>query len=408
MGKSLASSLKSAISQGRQGESSPPPSQQSTPDAPASQSQKAPALEQPGDRTEAKVEPPAKGAKPKKAAAEALKNPWEASIVDPDAPAAEGDNAESGEAPEASGEPAEQEFKSESQKLKWGELKKKATERDTFEKELTDLRAKLQEFEKNPKVPEKVQKELERLRQFEAAVAIEKTPDYQEAVTKPYQAQVNRIQEVAEYAQVDMNKLMDAANEVNTLRRAKAIRDVLSSSEVEMDEQAINIAVRAADTLHSEVYPKDAELRSKAQEIWHGFEGRQAVETAKQREARETAFKQASTEMFDTLKAKLAPLKIFEDGDLAQKVQSAVQADPSSEPMLAAYQAQAGVFVPVLVQQINDLRTQLAAAQKVLKARGASEPTAGDSSRQSFGPQAPKGPDQGRSLAESLRSIGAR
>ena len=182
----------------------------------------------------------------------------------------------------------------------------------------------------------------------------------------------------------------------------------MTASEADMGEQEINIAVRAADTLHSEIYPKDAELRSKAQEIQQSLRGRSEVETAKQREARETAFKQASTEMFDTLKAKLAPLKIFDEGDLAQKVQSAVQADPSSEPMLAAYQAQAGVFVPVLVQKINDLTSQLVAAQKVLKARGASEPTAGDSSRQSFGPQAPKGPDQGKSLAESLRSIGAR
>jgi hypothetical protein len=406
MGKSLASSLKSAISQGRQGESSSPPSRQSTPDAPASQSQKPPALEQPGDRTEAKVEPPAKGAKPKKAAAESLKNPWEASIVDPDAPSSEADPATDSQ--EAAGEPAEQEFKSESQKLKWGELKKKATERDTFEKELTDLRAKIQEFEKNPKVPEAIEQELAELRQFRAGYDIQNTPDYQEAVTKPYQAQVSRLQEVAEVANIPMDKLMDAVDEANTIKRARAIRDVLAASEAEMGEQEINIAVRAADTLHSEVYPKDAELRSKAQEIQQSLKGRSEVETAKQREARETAFKQASTEMFDTLKAKLAPLKIFEDGDLAQKVQSAVQADPSSEPMLAAYQAQAGVFVPVLVQQINDLRTQLAAAQKVLKARGASEPTAGDTSRQSFGPQAPKGPDQGRSLAESLRSIGAR
>jgi len=397
MGKSLASSLKSAISQ----RSEPAPAQ-AAPEAPSAKQQ----FDQPSDFTEAKIEAPAKESKPKKAAAP--KNPWEASIVDADAPSTEGDSAESSEATEASNEPSEQDFKSESQKLKWGELKKKATERDTFEKQLSDLQAKLQEFEKNPKVPEAIEQELAELRQFRAGYDIQNTPDYQEAVTKPYQAQVNRIQEVAEYAQVDMNKLMDAANETNTLRRAKAIRDVLSSSEVEMDEQAINIAVRAADTLHSDVYPKDVELRSKAQEIQQSLNGRREVESSKQREARETAFKQASTEMFDTLKAKLAPLKIFEDGDLAKKVQGAVQADPSSEPMLAAYQAQAGVFVPVLVQQINDLRTQLAAANKVLKARGASEPTAGDSSRQSFSPSSPNGPDRGKSLADSLRSIGAR
>jgi len=393
MGASLASSLKSAIQQAKN-PSQPAPEAQAQP-----QQQNKPALEQPGDKTEkASIEPPAKADKPKKAA---LKNPWDASVVDPES----SENAEAKQA-EGDGE-GDPEFKSEPQKLKWGELKKKATEYDTLQAKYAEMEQRMQEFEKNPKVPDAIEQELNDLRQFRAAYDIQNTPEYQEAVSRPYEAQVSRIQEVAEYASVDMQKLMEAANETNTLRRAKAIRDVLSSSEADIDEQAINIAVRAADTLHSEVYPKDLELRSKATEIQKSLKGRSEVESVKQREAREQAFKQASTEMYDTLKAKLAPLKIFEDGDVVKAVQSASLADPMENPMLAAYQAQAAAVTPVLVQQINDLRTQLSAMQKVLKARGVSESVAGDGSRQSF-ENKKEGPDNGRSLAESLKSMGVR
>ena len=401
MGKSLMSDLRSAISQAKSGQPAPEAKPQA---APARQEAAAkPALEQPGDHTEAKIEAPAKDAKPKKAATP--KNPWEASVVDPDASTESGE-ADSSEA-SAEGDAPEQEFKSESQKLKWGELKKKATEFDTLQKKYAEMEQRLQEFEKNPKLPSEIEQELNELRQFRAGYDIQNTPEYAEAVAKPYQAQVARIQEVADYAGVDINKLMDAANEPNTLRRAKAIRDVLAASEAEMGEQEISIAVRAADTLHSEVYPKDLELRSKATEIQQGLKGRSEIESAKQREAREQSFKQASTEMFDTLKAKLGPLKIFDDADVAKSVQGAALADPLENPMMAAYQAQAAAVTPILVQQINDLRTQLAAAQKVLKARGAAEATTGDTSRQSLDTPR-KGPDNGKSLADSLKSLGVR
>jgi hypothetical protein len=399
MGKSLMSDLRSAISQAKSGQPAPEAKPQA---APAKQEAAAkPALEQPGDRTEAKIEAPAKDAKPKKAAAP--KNPWEASVVDPDASSESGE----GDAPSSEGDTPEPEFKSESQKLKWGELKKKATEFDALQKKYAEMEQMMLDFEKKPKLPSEVEQELNELRQFRAGYDIQNTPEYAEAVAKPYQAQVSRIQEVADYAGVDINKLMDAANEPNTLRRAKAIRDVLASSEAEMGEQEISIAVRAADTLHSEVYPKDLELRSKATEIQQGLKGRSEIESAKQREAREQSFKQASTEMFDTLKAKLGPLKIFDDADVAKNVQGAALADPLENPMMAAYQAQAAAVTPILVQQINDLRTQLAAAQKVLKARGAAEATTGDTSRQSLDTPR-KGPDNGRSLADSLKSLGVR
>ena len=399
MGKSLAAQLKAAVSQAKSGQPS-----ESAPSTPQT-GQSKPALEQPGDRTEVKVEAPAKTEKPKKAAAP--KNPWEASVVDPEAPT-ESSAESDGDSPSSEGDSPEQEFKSESQKLKWGELKKKATEFDTLQKKYAEMEQRLQEFEKNPKVPEAIEQELNELRQFRAGYDIQNTPEYAEAVAKPYQTQVSRIQEVADYAGVDMSKLMDAANEPNTLRRAKAIRDVLSTSEADMDEQAINIAVRAADTLHSEVYPKDLELRNKAEEIQRGLKGRSEIESVKQREAREQAFKQASTEMFDTLKARLGPLKIFDDADAAKAVQGATLADPVENPMLAAFQAQAAAVTPMLVQQINDLRTQLAAAQKVLKARGAAEAGPGDSSRQSLDSKPKAGPDNGKSLAEGLKSLGVR
>lgn len=402
MGKSLMSDLRSAISQQKTGNAAPEAKPQA---APAKQEAAAkPALEQPGDHTEAKIEAPAKEAKPKKAAAP--KNPWdwEASVVDPDASAESGEGEASSEGEASTAEP---EFKSESQKFKWGELRKKAEEFDTLQKKYAEMEQRMQEFEKNPKLPSEIEQELNELRQFRAGYDIQNTPEYAEAVAKPYQAQAAKIQEVADYAGVDINKLMDAVNEPNTLRRAKAIRDVLAASEAEMGEQEISIAVRAADTLHSEVYPKDLELRSKATEIQQGLKGRSEIESAKQREAREQSFKQASTEMFDTLKARLGPLKIFDDADVVKNVQGATLADPMDNPMMAAYQAQSAAIAPVLVQHINDLRTQLAAAQKVLKARGAAEATTGDTSRQALDTPR-KGPDNGRSLMADLKSLGVR
>ena len=295
-----------------------------------------------------------------------------------------------------------EELKTPETKTKWKELKDKATELDKILPEYTALKDKIAKLEATPnKLAPEVESELNDLRQFKAAYAIEDTPEFHESVRQPYAKQEALISEVADYAGVDFEALLKATDEPNTLKRVQAIKKVLSASEIELDEQAVSIVANAANVMHESIYPKQAELRAKALEIQNAFKGKQELQTSHQKAEQETRLKESTNQMFTTLEAKLKPTGLFDNAELATKLREAKLENPAEAPLKAAYQAQAAVLLPAFITKYNELMGQLKEAKSALKARGGS--SAGPTDTSPIAKSTTNDYDGGTSLEDQIR-----
>lgn len=362
----------------------------------------------PGSQPEKAPEPAKPAAKPETSQPKKVeskpsesKNPFDLEVVSAEDPKPEIKPIE---------ENAPQELKPEAQ-TKWRELKSKATELDQIKPEYEALKAEVAKLKETPnKLPPEIESEMTELKRFKAAYDVENTPEYQDSVIQPYEKNMSRIAEVADFAGVPMERLEAALKEGNTLARARAIKVALESNldGPEISSEEIGIVVRAADELHANVFPKDRELRDKALEIQNSLKGQQETLTAKQQEAREQSLQTSASELYSVMEAKLKPMGIFNNQDLVESLKTARPADPSKEPMTAVGQAMSAKLVPVLVGEYNKLATQLKEARAALRARGEAGAGPGDGGRQTEIKKPSDEPDEGRSLLSGLSALTRR
>jgi hypothetical protein len=354
--------------------------------------------EKPQESTKKAANSPASDPKKAETKPAESKNPFDLDVVSTEEPKTEVKTVE---------ENAPQELKPEAQ-TKWKELKSKATELDQIKPEYEALKAEVAKLKETPnKLPPEIESEMTELKRFKAAYDVENTPEYQSSVLQPYEKNMGRIAEVADFAGVPMERLEAALKEGNTLARARAIKAALESNleGPEISSEEIGIVVRAADELHANVFPKDRELRDKALEIQNSLKGQQETLTAKQQEAREQTLQTSASELYSVMEAKLKPMGIFNNQDLVEALKMARPADPSKEPMTAVGQAMSAKLVPVLVGEYNKLATQLKEAKAALRARGEAGAGPGEGGRQSEVKKTSGEPDEGRSLLSGLSGL---
>lgn len=340
------SGLASAISETRRElDGSPPPQEKPTP-------------------AEKPVAKPA--ADPSKA-----KKPWDTKVEEPAAePEPEANPAEK---PAATEDAMPKGMKPEAQ-VRWKDLRKIEDEYKAIKPEYEKLKKELDEVRsKPPQAPPEVEAELNELRQFRAAHDVENTPEFQEAVVTPLQEQFDRLQNVADYAKIDYDALVKATDEINPLMRGKAIRNLLASSSEEVDEAVIQEAVDAAKALHP-LYKKGQELKDKALEIKNALTGKEKVQTEAQKAEQQRAYQKASQELHGTLAANFKATGLFDAPELSDAVLKAAQADVREDPQMAAYQAQAGVILPALMEKYQEQLNRNAELERIVKARGKANP----------------------------------
>ena len=384
-GKSLMDGLDSAISQFHANK----------------QQAAAPVVETPAPEVKADVVPA--DLAPEKDKPETLKdfdNPWEAEIKT--------DEEKKVEAETKKEEVPEPEFKVPAQKAKWGELRDKANELDKLKPEFESLKTKIAELEKaEPKLAPEVEAELQELRNFRSAYAIEETPEYQQAVTAPMVEVKNTLDQVAEYAGVEVQKLYDALDIGNPFQRASAIRKALVASENEVSEDAIQMAITATNEFHKNVVPKMNELKANAAEIQKSLQSQKQVQQEQMTQKQKAELASASTEMFSKLESNLKKIPgLFDDPKVGEAMKKAALANPSEKPMLAAYQAQVAAAMPYLIQTLNGLIQKNASLEKLAKSRSGAE--AGPAAANRQGPVQRDGPDGGKSIMDALTAVGIR
>jgi hypothetical protein len=292
-------------------------------------------------------------------------------------------------------------------KARWTELKKSQNELNKLKPEYEALKEEVEKLRATPeKVPEEVENELKELRQFRAAYKVEESPEFKQYVTEPWTEQVTAIQEVAEFAGIDVDALLKATDEPNTLRRAQAIKAALAESTEDVDSHAIEIVMRAADKLHKEVYPNQAQLKAQALEIQNAFKGKEELENSKKAQEIEQKFSASAEQMYTTLESKLKATGLFNNKELAERVKAAKPYDISEKPMEAAYQAQASALLPGFITKYNEVVSELKTVKAALAARGKAVASPSDNS------EAPKSTsseyDGGANLEDELRAVTRR
>lgn len=292
-------------------------------------------------------------------------------------------------------------------KARWTELKKSQNELNKLKPEYEALKEEVEKLRATPeKVPAEIESELNELRQFRAAYKVEESPEFKQYVTEPWNEQVTAIQEVAEFAGIDVDALLKATDEPNMLRRAQAIKAALAESVEEVDSHAIEIVMRAADKLHKEVYPNQAQLKAQALEIQNAFKGKEELEKSQKAQEIEQKFNSSAQEMYATLEAKLKATGLFNNKELAERVKAAKPYDVSEKPMEAAYQAQASALLPGFITKYNEVVAELKTVKASLAARGKAVASPSDSA------EAPKSTsneyDGGTNLEDELRAVTRR
>lgn len=370
--------------------------QEQTPATPAAEPSPAPTPEPKADEVPTDLAPE----KDKPETLKDFDNPWEAEIKTEEEKKAEAETKKE--------ELPEPEFKVPAQKAKWGELRNKAEELDKLKPEFEALKTKIAELEKaEPKLAPEVEAELQELRNFRSAYAIEETPEYQQAVTAPMVEVKNTLDQVAEYAGVDVQELYDALDIGNPFQRASAIRKALIASENEVGEDAIQMAITATNEFHKTVVPKMQELKANAAEIQKSLQSQKQVQQEQMTQKQKAELAAASTEIYSKLEANLKKIPgLFDDPKVGEAMKKAALANPSEKPMLAAYQAQVAAAMPYLIQTINGLIQKNASLEKLAKSRSGAE--AGPAAANRQGPVQRDGPDGGKSLIDGLSALGIR
>lgn len=288
-------------------------------------------------------------------------NPWE-NLPDVPEPSAEPDNTPEPQ-PDPT-EPAEAKAKTPWRQLRETETqyKKILPEYESLKKEVAELRTK------QSSVPEEVQKEIQELRDFQTAYSVKQTPEWKSNIEAPIQHQYDRLSVVAKDMGVDLNSLIDATNETNSYARNKAIKKLIEDSTSGFEQSAYTEAVEASAEANS-IYQKAAELQRKSAEIKTAYEGKKTFEQTQQQEQQQQRLADSSKAMADRFKASLKSTDLLNDDAFVGEVMGVRPADPSSEPEMAVYQAQAGKLMPKVISRLHAVTKELAEAKRVLAER---------------------------------------
>lgn len=252
------------------------------------------------------------------------------------------------------------------ERRRFGELRKIEDEWKTTKPEFEKTKAEYEKLQAKL-LKEDERKELESLRNQHAVSNLEKSPDFIKNIQKPIQERISRIAAAAKHANLDKvgtNALLDASDEPDSFLRNKAMRSILSKSELPAEdvEALIQSASSAAGQLHDEWYPKEGEERQKAHEKQLAARNQASEQAKLQKLEQETLHTKAREEVYNTLaEDKFKPL--LDDKDLVidgVHISEAMKnASPAEEPNDRAFEVQMGAAAPYLVEKINSLITKV-------------------------------------------------
>lgn len=260
---------------------------------------------------------------------------------------------------------------------------------------ILSLKKELEDIKVKGIIPEETKAKLERLEQRFAEEELDSDPAFQRDILYPIQKSWKTLGDVAKEAGLSTTAaqaLQGVISDMSEVSRSRAIRKIIAtgkqieksedgtSDEVPLSEEDVStlstLAIAAANDLHNNHWPREAEHRRNAKEIADARRGRDVEETAQERVAREEQWGKESTRIDAVLTDKLKP--IFDE--FPEAIEAIKDAKPSKELADQVYDAKASHALFYASKTINSLYQKLAKVEASLKAREAAKPRSGDGS----------------------------
>jgi len=315
--------------------------------------------------------------------------------------------------------PKAQEPKKGDEKYKWGELKKKADEYDAFLPKLTEAEKRVQEYEKKAAETEAKYKALEdekkgyeseltENRTWRMAFDLENTPEYQNAVTRPFTEAQSNIENLAAKFEIDANEMWKIATEVDEVARLRGIHNLLRDHE----ESPV-----VKDLLSKQIEKLDKARDAHTDQVNHAEGLRNQINARQHQQQQEKTIKQqeeehkARTESWGLIKESLGLPEIFDSSDPTmqaqlKEIQEAVLEDtPMGRSVAARAMGLAGLLAKQLRETQTRMKADIEARDKTIADISGSRPGA-------FRPSSPSAPkqtqDAGAAFDSAMSSMGMR
>ena len=258
-------------------------------------------------------------------------------------------------------------------KTKWGELRRELyEERD----KVKALESELQE-KTSVSAAEELSRQLEeasdKISQFEqelAVVRVERSPEYQEVVTKPLDAIMQATKNLADRHELRAQEFFDVYADFED----PSYSDRLSNLVKDMSEPDRIRAYRMAEDSQT-LFKKSEDLQRNAAQALAEVEAREAraFEEASQQEA--LAMRKSVERVFEAISPRLPNLG--DSVDLNEMKTSAHESGPISQYSSdqQAYSVVAGTLLPKLVKTIQADQAELASLREELKSLKKASPT---------------------------------
>ncbi len=297
------------------------------------------------------------------------------------------------------------------EKYKWGELKKKADEYDAFLPKLTEAEKRVQEYEKKASETEAKYKALEEEkkgydseltehRTWRMAFDLENSPEYQQAVTRPFTEAQSNIENLASKFEIDPAEMWKVATEVDEVARLRGLHNLLRDHEE---------GVVVKDLLNKQIDKLDKARDAHMEQSQHAEGLRNQINARQQQQQQEQTLKQreeetkARTESWGLIKESLGLPEIFDSSDPATQaelkdIQEAVLEDT---PMARAVAARAMGLAGLLAKQLRETQAKMKAD---IEARDKTIADISGSRPGGFRPSSPSTPKQTQSADAAFDS----
>jgi hypothetical protein len=265
------------------------------------------------------------------------------------------------------------------------------------------LEKELQAAKANPKDRPETEAELQRLRNWEKALEVEKSDEWKTAIDAPVRRSLATLGKIAERAKIDPAKLEAATDIEDEFDRLDAITELFDAAEVPVSAHLVNTAIQEANNLHP-IYAKAAELKRNAQETLSSLNHQTEQQKAAAARAADAEYSKHHEHIYGQLAEKMP--SIFGDTEFAAEVKAV---RPGTDPADRAYEAQAAAILPKVWERClaaeakadREMKAKLA----LLGTRATVTPTATPLAK-------PLGADDTEldedSLADALRTIKSR
>jgi hypothetical protein len=269
---------------------------------------------------------------------------------------------------------------------RWLQLKAAETELQTIKPQYEALQKEIEKFNADKQAWETKQKEYDELKNERSWRDYTKTDEYIKEIEAPFAKVGKYVQDVADYAGVDVKGLMQAMNEPNPLIRGKKITAVLEEAKESVDAGVVATLVEKGNALQDLYELHDQHKASAGEKQAQHENATKAQKLKAETEAREIltrAHNEVTNNVFRIHKdvfdegfaaAVKEAFPGFDGKDALAAIAEWAQQEETGDPMDKAYQAQTNFAFPAAVNYIRALKAKIATLESAKTAEQQARP----------------------------------